>query len=244
MRTARSGSRRIPERARGNEMMDHPEIDGALLDRSLRELGRVNRWLGGLRSLSRGIHAVANPGETLSILDVGTGDAGLPRALARRMERRRMRLEWVGLEPHPGALTAARRAGPGRLVKGDGRSLPFRDSSFDVVSAVLTLHHMEDRDCARLLREMGRVCRRAILVSDLERHPLHHLGARLLSATLWRGDPVTRHDGPLSVLRGFTRSELLELAAQAGLRKARVRRFAPFRLLLLARPGRHEEGGA
>jgi hypothetical protein len=35
--------------------------------------------------------------------------------------------------------------------------------------------------------------------------------------TLWRGNPLTRHDGPLSVLRAFTPSELQQLAAKAGL---------------------------
>jgi hypothetical protein len=80
------------------------------------------------------------------------------------------------------------------------------------------------------------VARRAVLVSDLERTRLNHLGARVLAATLWRGNPITAHDAPLSVLRAFTAAELAAVGREAGLRRVRVRRHQPFRLVLEGRP--------
>jgi len=231
---------RLPERARGEELMDRPDVEQAMLIRSLEQVGRVNRALGGIRSLMDPIASLAGPGGRISLLDVGVGDGRLPRTLADRLERRGVWLEWAGVDLHPRALAAARSAasaeGPPRLVNGDGRALPFRNRSFDVVATTLTLHHLEDPECVAFLGEMGRVARRAVLVSDLERHPVHYLGARVLAATVWRRDPITRHDGPLSVLRGFTSEELLRLARQAGLQAPMVRRYLPFRLLLSARP--------
>jgi ubiquinone/menaquinone biosynthesis C-methylase UbiE len=155
----------------------------------------------------------------------------------------------VGVEVDGTALELARRrsdrgrgAGPDppapdrelRLVGGDGRSLPFRSGSFDAVVSTLTLHHASDADAVVLLREMARVGRR-IVVSDLERSLPAYLGARILARTRWRSNRFTRHDGPLSVRRSFTPSELLELGRRAGLSDLRVRRRALFRLVLEAR---------
>jgi hypothetical protein len=45
---------------------------------------------------------------------------------------------------------------------------------------------------------------------------------------------LTRNDGPVSVLRGFTVSEMNELAERAGLRKREVKRVFPYRLSVVA----------
>ena len=116
----------------------------------------------------------------------------------------------------------------------DALRLPYADGRFTVAVMTLALHHFEGADLLRALREAARVSQRAILISELERGWPNYLGARLLAKTWWRRDPLTRHDGPLSVLRSFTRNELLALAQSAGLPGARVSRHFFFRLMLFA----------
>jgi ubiquinone/menaquinone biosynthesis C-methylase UbiE len=142
---------------------------------------------------------------------------------------------------HPRALQVARlEAGSDQgsfgLVQADARALPFASGSFDLSTATLTLHHFDDADCVTVLFEMARVSRFGVIVSDLERHPIHYVGARLLAETWWRGDPVTRHDAPVSVLRSFTPKELGTLARRVPLGSPRIRRHFPFRLVLEGRP--------
>jgi hypothetical protein len=48
---------------------------------------------------------------------------------------------------------------------------------------------------------------------------------------------LTRNDGPVSVLRGFTVDELKELAERAGLKRCKIRRFFPYRISLIAEAG-------
>ena len=81
----------------------------------------------------------------------------------------------------------------------------------------LALHHFEGADQTRVLREMGRVSTTAIIVNDLERTWLNYAGSKLLALTFWRGNRLTRHDGPLSVLRSFTKDELHHIAHNAGI---------------------------
>jgi len=127
----------------------------------------------------------------------------------------------------------ARRRSPAAIVRGDALDLPFRDASVHASISTLTLHHFPEDQAVRLLEEMRRVARHRVVVNDLERHRLNHLSARLLAATLWRGNRLTRHDGPLSVLRSFTADELLALGRRAGLRNPVVHRHVPWRLVLV-----------
>ena len=77
------------------------------------------------------------------------------------------------------------------------------------------------------------MARRGVVVSDLERSAPAYVGARLMALVL--RNPLTAHDGPVSVLRAYTPPELLALARRAGLRDVRVRRGVPFRMTLTAR---------
>ena len=109
----------------------------------------------------------------------------------------------------------------------DGRRLPWPDRSFDVVHASLVIHHLEPPDALAFLREAARVARLGVVVNDLVRARHHWIGARVLLPLMTR-NRYTRHDGPLSVRRAYTRMELRALlagaGAAAGRRGRRVRR--------------------
>jgi ubiquinone/menaquinone biosynthesis C-methylase UbiE len=220
------------------ERMDQPGVDHDQLLRSLRQVAAVNRWLGGRRALLRHLDRVL-PAGPVTILDVGTGSADLPRAISARLGGRAP-LRVIGLDRHPITLDAARRGTAAsdaiRLCRGDALALPFADRSVDFALLSMTLHHFDGDQQLAVLRELGRVARRAVIVGDLVRSWPAYLAARLLAATVWRSNPITRHDGPLSVRRAFTASELRELGRQAGLRAVEVGRYPFFRLLMHGLP--------
>ena len=79
-----------------------------------------------------------------------------------------------------------------------------------------------------MLRELDRVARHRVIVSDLRRSWLAAAGIWLASFPL-RFHPVSRHDGVVSVLRGFTRDELEQMVEGAVNRRAHVRYRPAFR---------------
>ena len=134
------------------ELLDGPLDDPDTLVGNLRDLRRVNRWLGGVRLTSAAIDALAAHRSELSILDVGTGGADIPIALLADARRRGKAVRIVGLDSRPEVLAAAAvaddavtRADDLELQVGDGRSLPYPDQSFDIVHASLVLHHLDRR---------------------------------------------------------------------------------------------------
>jgi ubiquinone/menaquinone biosynthesis C-methylase UbiE len=118
------------------------------------------------------------------------------------------------------------------LVQGDGRALPFASGSFDFVLSSQMLHHFSEEGIVNLLRGWSRVARRAIIVSDLIRHPVAYHGIRLLTKVFTR-NIMTRTDGPLSVERAFTLKEWRELFEQAGIGPFRLFPTFPFRQMTL-----------
>lgn len=224
------------------ELIDAPGQDMALLEESMSQVAGVNRWLGGRRSLLAHLHELLPPSGPASILDAGTGSGDLPRAIVEHGRRIGRDIRVHATDSHPQMVEIARRACAGwpgiTIGRADVLALPYADRSFDGATLAMTLHHMEGENAARSLRELVRVSRRAVIVSDLERSVLNWLGALALGATVWRRNRLTRHDGPLSVRRSFTARELEQLAASAGFAGARVYRHVPFRLILVV-PAAH-----
>ncbi|MGH7345317.1 MAG: methyltransferase domain-containing protein, partial [Candidatus Rokuibacteriota bacterium] len=110
------------------------------------------------------------------------------------------------------------------LVRGDAAALPCRERAADIVISALTLHHLEPAQAAVGLREMAAAARIAVVVNDLLRRRLS-LGLVWLATRLLGCHPISRHDGPLSVRRSYSRDELRTLAEQAGARRLTIREY-------------------
>ena len=212
--------RSFAKRANEDEIMDdlsRPEHEFA---EAYRELEMVNRRLGGVRAIERFLPA----GSNLLMLDVAAGACDVSEALLRKMPCRIVVLDLNGR-----GLKLAKQSWP---LVGDALDLPFKDGTFDVVMASLFFHHLSNEACVRVLAQMWRIARRRVLVNDLHRHRVAYWSIRAL-AGMFSKSRMVRHDGPVSVLRAFRPSELLDIAKQAGV-PARVHRSFPYRLVLVA----------
>lgn len=228
-----------PARHRGVEYLDDPAVSPAARRRSLRDVVRANTLLGGAHALLAELDRVLPaPGTTVTLLDVGTGLGDLPRRARRLAERRGVRLVAIGCDAAP-SLAAAAGPALAHAAAGDALALPFRTRSVDIVTCSQLLHHFEFPEARRVLRELNRVARRAVIVSDLRRSWIAVTGFWLASWPLGF-HPITRHDGVTSVRRGFTAAELGALVRDATGAEPRVARHAGYRLAARWTPG----GGA
>lgn len=203
------------------ELLDEPQHEPRELAQSLGHLAAVNRWLGGVSAILSHIKPYLRTDRATRILDVATGSGDIPYRVARWARRHGRDVQIVATDVHPQMLelAAARCSEFSEITvePANALQLPYADNSFDIVMLSLALHHFDSDDQPRVLRELGRVSSNAVLVNDLERTWLNYAGCRLLAHTFWRRNRLTRHDGPLSVLRSFTAEELLEIGQRAGL---------------------------
>ncbi len=227
-----------PDRLAGAiELMDLPGVDPRELIHTLTDLAWLNRWLGGLR-LVRMHMALYLDGAAASvrILDVGTGYADVPRAIARWGRRTGLSVQIEAIDHHDQIVHLARQASATypeiHVRQADVMALPYPDGSFTIVLASLLLHHMEGEAQLHLLRELYRVASRVVLVNDLRRGYWPFLVTWACLHLLSR-NRLIHHDGPLSVRRGFLPEELVVLARRAGWGRAQVSRHPFFRLALV-----------
>jgi ubiquinone/menaquinone biosynthesis C-methylase UbiE len=115
------------------------------------------------------------------------------------------------------------------VMSADALQLPLGDRSVDIAMCSQVLHHFDRAGAMTVLRELHRVARLRVIVSDLHRSWFAAAGIWLASFPLFF-HPVSRHDGVLSVLRGFTRRELDELVRSTVGQQAEVRYRLGFRV--------------
>jgi SAM-dependent methyltransferase len=206
-------------------MLDHapPDVTRA----SLRDLARVNRYLGGYYVLGRLFSGIAKPGDSFSVLDIGAASGDMGAAIRRRYPRAQV----TSLDYKADHLEQA--ADP--RVVADAFRLPFRPATFDYVFSSLFLHHFTNDQVVALLRSFRGVARRAVLAIDLERGPLAY---HFLPSTRWLfgWHDITVNDGQISVAAALKKDELLALALSASLKGARVRVHRPWSRLSLFAP--------
>ena len=204
----------IPARRRGVEILDQPDVDDRVRVRSLHDVALANRLFGGTRAvlaevgrvLDARVPAACAESPTMTLLDVGSGVGDIPERAAELAARKGVRLACIALDADE-ALARACRVRGSVPACGDARALPFADGSVDIVTCSQVLHHFPDDELPLVLREMDRVARVRAIVADLRRSWLAVAGIWAASFPLGF-HPVSRHDGVVSVLRGFTAREL------------------------------------
>jgi hypothetical protein len=210
-------------------------LDGAVatqeLAASLADIDRLNSWFGGYALSLRAIRRLAAEvprARSLRVVDVGGGTAAFAVRVVRWARRSGRDVRVVVVDRDPTSLRLARAAVAAYpeilLVCADAAALPCRERAVDIVTSALTLHHLEPAQAAAGLREMTAAARIGVVVNDLLRRRLS-LGLVWLVTRLLGCHPISRHDGPLSVRRSYSRDELRVLAEEAGARRLTIREY-------------------
>ena len=218
-----------PQRRRGTEILDDPSVDPEVMRRSMKDVERANVLFGGRRAaLAELCNALKKVNETATLLDVGTGRGDIAQSAEQMARERGIRLTTIGIDMSLPLVRELRNSNH-HIVRGDALALPFRDKSIDIVLASQILHHFTEDSAADFISEMNRVARVSVVISDLKR-------SLIAAAGLWLGSfplgfhPVSRHDGVVSVMRGFLPVELANLVERATGQRPQVNRRLGFRL--------------
>ena len=181
------------------ELLDQDDVPEELVERAYRDLARIHRWLGDTRFVVNAIRR--DPLPVHRILDVGCATGLVLEEIGRRLG-----VDVVGTEIHPHPSIAAAVA----IVKANAvhDALPSAEVAFSMCLG----HHLSEGDLVGLIRNVGRFCRRFILV-DLVRHPLPLALFRLFIAPFV--SQISAEDGQRSIRRSYTPVELRRIASSA-----------------------------
>jgi ubiquinone/menaquinone biosynthesis C-methylase UbiE len=196
---------------------------------SLADLRMLNRYFGGVRTMSALISEVAAQRKLRDVtwLDVGGGAGDVATLTTESLRRSGITSHAVVLDRAPSHLN-----GSHPRVCGDALALPFGDGSFDIVGSSLFAHHLEPNELPGFVREGLRVARHAFVINDLIRHPLHF--ALASAGRLIYRSRITRHDAVASVRRAYTVEEMQGILETTGATKTSIRTFYLYRMGVIA----------
>jgi SAM-dependent methyltransferase len=181
------------------EILDGPSVPEAQAARAYRDLTRLHRYLGDTASIVSAVRS--DPLPVRRVLDVGCGQGGVLCEL-----RERLPVEVLGVDLNPLAVAGADV--PILLADAVIDPLPKADLAFSMCLG----HHLSETQLVKLIRNVGRSCRRFILM-DLVRHPLPLALFRLFLAPFL--GPIAVADGQTSIRRSYTPAEMTRIAAEA-----------------------------
>jgi hypothetical protein len=96
-------------------------------------------------------------------------------------------------------------------------SSEFLLSKVDVCTCTLFTHHFTDLELVQLLKGMKSKSNLGIVINDLHRNPIAYHSIKLLTK-LFSKSPMVQNDGPLSVLRAFSKADWERILDEAGIK--------------------------
>ena len=204
------------------EIMDDLQCSGEVVDQTLRELEFINRWLGGNRVTMNGIQQLitGHKKESWTIADLGCGGGDMLKLLADWGRKNKCALSLTGIDANPHIINFAtlncKDYSEITFETLDIFSEEFRQRKYDIVMGTLFYHHFAQDDLVDFFSNLKHQARIGIIVNDIHRHWLAFHSIRLLTK-FFSKSAMVRFDAPLSVLRAFTRKELVDIFSRAGL---------------------------
>lgn len=205
-------------RAKEKEIIDLRPLTPEENDSAFRLISMVNRRLGGTSVILHHLRRFLKKwekGRKIRILDLGTGISDIPEAVVLWGKQQGHEIEVTALDLFHEPLKSGRKMSGILPVQASCFAPPFADQTFDYVTASLFFHHLEDEEILKTLETVSKLAKKGIIINDLSRSPLSYIGFWLL--TLFTGDPIFRHDGLLSIRRGFRKNDLEEWKQLTGL---------------------------
>jgi SAM-dependent methyltransferase len=221
------------------EIMDRRGNEPGLLRADLRVLEDINRFLGGYRiplHYLRRFSSHFSSGKPLTILDLATGAADVPCAIAAWARAQPLKVEITAVDGNPEILGIARENTADwpeiRVEQQDLLALRYTAASFDVVLCSLALHHFSEPDAVAILRRIHDIARGGWIINDLRRNRIAIGLSKLMAHTIIT-NPIARFDAPASCERAFTIAEGRAMAGRAGMNHFTIRRHRFFRMALV-----------
>ena len=200
--------------------MDDLACHGEVVDRTLSELDFINRWLGGNAITMQSLYSVLQltQSHSATIADLGCGSGEMLRLIDKSRLFKKFKLQLLGYDANPNIIAYALKHNEGHSIQFKSDNVfdsQFQKNQFDVVMATLFLHHFTHHELVHLIISLRTITSKAIIINDLHRHPLAYYSIKWLTSVFSKSAMV-KYDAPLSVARGFKKSELLAILKESG----------------------------
>ena len=178
---------------------------------------------------------ISNNSENISVFEIGSGGGDNLRAISDFLKEKNKYYQLGGVDLKEDCVRFAENFNSKPKIDyqiADYQLVTFPDGQPHVIFNSLFCHHFDDESLVKMLRWMYANSQVGFVIADLHRHPLAYYSIKWLTA-LFSKSYLVKNDAPLSVLRGFTRSEWEGVLEKAGIENYKIRWKWAFRWLIL-----------
>jgi 2-polyprenyl-3-methyl-5-hydroxy-6-metoxy-1,4-benzoquinol methylase len=219
------------------ELLDQDNIPAADLYLNLKELDIINRYLSGHVVTISGLKTlITDKTKEHHIVDIGSGGGDTLKAIAKWARKNGYKVKLTGVDLKPEAIDYARHFCKDyteiSFIESDYRITENYPQSIDIAITSLFCHHLTNEQNTELWQWMGKHAGIGFLINDLHRNPFAYYSIKWITA-LFSNSYLVKNDAALSVLRGFSKNELVSLSAKAGLKTIEIKWKWAFRWLII-----------
>ena len=204
-------------RNHNKELLDGEHIPETDLFLNLKELHAINKWLGGYKISMNAFKKVLIHKNEFVILDIGSGGGDFLKEVSKWNLKFKFNLKLYGIDIKQSCINYSVQNNPLANISficDDYRNAFNHITKVNIIHACLFCHHLNEKELVELIL----FCTKhkiTLIINDLERNRFAYYAIKILTR-MFSKSYLVKNDAPLSVLRGFKRSEWNAILKKAG----------------------------
>lgn len=199
------------------ELLDADDIPQADLFRNLYELNLINKYLGGHAVTLNALDKLKlKKDRKYTIIDIGCGGGDTLVSVAKWGRKRGLQLDLIGVDLKSDCIAYAAqfcaKYSEITLVQNDFVDWFKQNPKVDITISSLFCHHLANEEFSQLIYLSSKSSKIAFIINDLHRNALAYYSIACLTY-LFSKSYLVKNDAKLSVLRGFSKNDLLQIFA-------------------------------
>ncbi len=228
----------LAKRSYKKELLDDDNIPFADIKQNMKELNAVNTYLGGHNITISGLKKILqqyDSSQPVTICEIGCGGGDNLNAIEKWCTKKNILVTFIGIDIKPECINFAQQQYPllqCRWIISDYKDVAFRNDKPGIIFSSLFCHHFNDEALVFMLQWMKREAVKGFFINDLHRHWLAYYAIKNITL-IFSKSYLVKNDAPLSVARGFKKSEWGEMIKQAGIKNYSINWKWAFRHLIV-----------
>jgi len=238
----------LSTRSKEKEILDRDDVPFEDIYRNMKELNRINSLLGGHSITIQGVKTLLDKTKTngkdslktaqhhlsskMIICEIGCGGGDNLAAIHRAFPGNKY--HYIGIDIKKECIDTAINQYPGlnaEWVVSDFKKYHF-DQKPSVIFSSLFCHHFSNEEIISMLQWMKKRATKGFVINDLHRNVIAYYSIKWLT-TIFSKSYLVKNDAPISVKRGFRKSEWIQLLNAAGIKRFTVKWKWAFRHLVI-----------
>ena len=224
----------LQHRSYQKELLDGNDIPFEDIKRNMQELNTINTLLGGHSITLQGFISLIGNRKKITVCEIGCGGGDNLVAITKWCLKHKIELACIGIDMKKECIEFAREQkmlqGIATWIVSDYTAATF-DTKPDIIFSSLFCHHFTDEELLTQLQWMKLNCQLGFFINDLHRHWAAYHSIRLMTK-FFSSSYLVQNDAPVSVTRGFLKTEWIMLCKRAGIHNASIEWKWAFRHLI------------